>query len=56
MAKKGIVWERSCTDILCCVFFLAFVVVMILVSAVAFAQGDPLKIFTPYDSDGNQCG
>jgi hypothetical protein len=49
-------WERSCTDILCCLFFLSFVVVMGIISAIAFAQGDPLKIFTPYDSDGNQCG
>lgn len=33
---KGIKWERSCTDCLCCIFFSAFIVVMLVIAVVAF--------------------
>lgn len=49
-------WDRSCTDVICCLVFTAFIFGMIVVSAIAFSEGDPLKIFTPFDSDGNRCG
>jgi hypothetical protein len=32
---KGIKWERSCTDIICCIIFLAFIVVMVGLSGFA---------------------
>jgi len=53
---KGIKWERSCTDIICCIIFLAFIVVMVGLSGFALTKGDPRKILTPYDSVGNACG
>jgi len=53
---KGIVWERGCTDILCCFIFTGFLVVMIGLSGFAFSRGDPLNIITPFDSVGNRCG
>ena len=56
MQNSGMKWERSCTDILCCLIFLAFFVGMIGVSGYALSSGDPIKILTPFDSDGNQCG
>ena len=52
----GIRWERSCTDCLCCVAFLAFIVVMLGISGWALGEGDPTNIITPFDSVGNQCG
>ena len=45
-----------CTDIVFCLLFCIFVVGMIGVSGYALATGDPTKLLTPYDSDGNLCG
>ena len=50
------VYERSCTDMICCVVFLLFIACMGGVSVYAFQEGDPWKILTPFDSDGNRCG
>lgn len=47
---------RSCTDMLCCLIFTAFLVVMIGISGYALTTGDPVTLATPFDSDGNQCG
>lgn len=49
-------WERSCTDILCCLIFTAFLVVMVGLSGYALKNGDPKNILTPFDSVGNKCG
>jgi len=54
--KNGITMERSCTDVLCCLFFFVFIVAMIGVSAFGVKKGDVYRILTPYDSDGNECG
>lgn len=54
--EAGMVMDRSCTDILCCLVFTAFIVGMLGCSGMGYTQGDPMKIFTPFDSDGNQCG
>jgi hypothetical protein len=54
--EAGMVMDRSCTDILCCLIFTAFFVGMLACSGLGYATGDPMKIFTPFDSDGNQCG
>jgi len=53
---KGLVRDRGCTDCLCCAIFLAFIVATVGISAMGFKQGDPAKLLTPFDSDGNQCG
>ena len=50
---KGIKWERNCTDILCCLIFLAFLGSMVGITSIAIMQGDPIKIMTPFDSVGN---
>ena len=49
-------WDRSCTDIICCIVFLVFLVAMLGVSGFAIANGDPVNIISPYDSVGNKCG
>lgn len=54
--EGGIEWERSCTDILCCMVFIAFIVAMMGVSGYALSTGDPMNIITAFDSDGNKCG
>lgn len=55
-ADKGIKWERSCTDVICCIIFLVFIASMIGITGYAISEGDPYKIITPYDSVGNKCG
>lgn len=35
--EKGMNWERSCTDIFCCLVFIAFLVVMVGVSFIGFS-------------------
>ena len=54
--KKDMVMERSCTDFLCCILFGIFVAAMVFVTMFAVEKGDPNRILTPFDSDGNECG
>jgi len=51
--EAGMVMDRSCTDIICCLVFVLFIVGMGGISVVGYTTGDPMKIFTPFDSDGN---
>ena len=53
---NGPVADRSCTDILCCLIFVAFAVVLVGVSGYGFANGDPMLLLTTWDADGNGCG
>lgn len=48
--------NRQCTDVLCCVLFGVTLLAMIAVSVFAIMNGDPMKLATPFDSDGNLCG
>jgi len=55
--KDGINFNnRSCTDVLCCLIFVAFIGAMIAVAGYSLQRGNPLVLLTPYDSSGNQCG
>ena len=49
---NGPIEERGCTDILCCLLFIACLVGMVIVSVVAFKNGHPNQLVEPYDSDG----
>ena len=53
---KGIKWDRSCTDVICCLIFLVQLGSMIGITGYAISEGDPLKMLTPFDSVGNKCG
>lgn len=53
---KGPIADRSCTDIPCCILFLAYIVGMIIVGIIAFQEGDPDRLLLPTDSHGNTCG
>jgi hypothetical protein len=47
---------RSCNDILMLIIFFLTFGLMIAITAYSIKTGDPRKILTPFDSDGNQCG
>jgi choline transporter-like protein 2/4/5 len=47
---------RSCQDILCCLLFVAFVVGCVVITAIGFKEGDPMKLTFIYDDDGVPCG
>lgn len=52
----GPVKKRSCTDIICLVLFLTFILGYIAVGVLAWIHGDPKKVIYPTESDGNLCG
>lgn len=56
LKQKEMITQRSCTDALCCSIFFVFILAMVGVSVFAFKQGEPMRILTPFDSDGNECG
>lgn len=53
---NGPVENRKCTDVLCCLFFIAFIIAWLICGFYGFSNGDPMILTYPYDSDDNQCG
>nr|XP_055195184.1 choline transporter-like protein 5 isoform X4 [Nyctereutes procyonoides] len=53
---KGPVAKRSCTDVLCCIIFILFIIAYILLGLVAWIHGDPRRVAYPTDSKGHFCG
>ncbi|XP_047500842.1 choline transporter-like protein 2 isoform X2 [Penaeus chinensis] len=53
---KGPIKGRSCTDILCLLLFLAFLVGWGVVAGFAATSGDPSRLLYPTDSFGRVCG
>ncbi|XP_041605429.1 choline transporter-like protein 5 [Vulpes lagopus] len=47
---------RSCTDVLCCIIFILFIIAYILLGLVAWIHGDPRRVVYPTDSKGHFCG
>lgn len=54
--SNGPTEDRSCTDIICCLIFLAFLVGMVGVSGYGLTYGNPNLFLTMWDADGNCCG
>ena len=50
--QNGPVMNRSCTDCICCLIFIAFVTGMAATGAYGFARGNPKLLLTTYDADG----
>ena len=48
--------DRKCTDVLVCLIFSVFFCGMFATAAYGYAKGDPMKLITPFDTNGNQCG
>uniref|UniRef100_A0A8C5MY76 Choline transporter-like protein n=1 Tax=Leptobrachium leishanense TaxID=445787 RepID=A0A8C5MY76_9ANUR len=53
---KGPIKSRSCTDIICCVLFMAFILGYIVVGIMAWLYGDPRQVIYPRNSTGMYCG
>ncbi|XP_013851693.1 choline transporter-like protein 5 isoform X4 [Sus scrofa] len=53
---KGPVVNRNCTDVLCCMIFILFIIGYILLGLVAWVNGDPRRVAYPTDSQGHFCG
>lgn len=47
--------RRSCTDIICLLLFIVFIVVQVGVSILAYLSGDPRQLILPHDSNGAIC-
>ena len=52
----GPIDDRSCTDVICCVVFCAFMIGMLVVGAIGFHQGQPKRLLYPTNSKGQVCG
>ena len=48
--------ERRCTDMLCCTIFTLFLLGMAFLTGYGYVNGDPNKLISPIDGDGNICG
>ncbi|XP_061267544.1 choline transporter-like protein 5 isoform X1 [Bos javanicus] len=53
---RGPVVNRSCTDVLCCMIFILFIMAYILLGLAAWVNGDPRRVAYPTDSQGYFCG
>ncbi|XP_055094502.1 choline transporter-like protein 2 isoform X2 [Symphalangus syndactylus] len=53
---KGPIYNRGCTDVICCVFLLLAIVGYVVVGIIAWTHGDPRKVIYPTDSRGEFCG
>ena len=54
--KNGPIADRGCTDILCCLIFMAFIVVLAGIMVYGFSNGNPYNLITTFDYDGMKCG
>ncbi|XP_007949638.1 choline transporter-like protein 4 [Orycteropus afer afer] len=53
---RGPIKDRGCTDVICCVLFLVFILGYIVVGLVAWLYGDPRQVLYPRNSTGAYCG
>ncbi|OCT66191.1 hypothetical protein XELAEV_18042448mg [Xenopus laevis] len=53
---KGPIKKRSCTDIICCVLFMVFLLGYMVVGILAWLYGDPRQVIYPRNSTGMYCG
>ncbi|KAL3871869.1 hypothetical protein ACJMK2_039841 [Sinanodonta woodiana] len=53
---KGPIKNRSCTDVLCCLIFVIFVLGLAVVGYFGFTYGDPRLLLYPVNSEKELCG
>ena len=53
LLANGPVMKRSCTDVICCILFLAFFLGMIGAAIYGYMFGNPKQLLTSWDYDGN---
>ena len=51
---SGIIQKRGCTDCLFLILFLAFWAGMIIIAVMALKTGQPNRLASPFDTDGNE--
>jgi solute carrier family 44 (choline transporter-like protein), member 2/4/5 len=54
--QNGPLSSRSCTDLLCLLLFIAFLLTSTAIQLFAWSTGSPQKLLQPYDVDHNGCG
>lgn len=54
--KVGPSLKRGCTDVICAIIFIAYIVAMVIFAVIGFSKGNLTNIARPYDSAGNACG
>eukprot|EP00096_Caligus_rogercresseyi_P004667 TRINITY_DN1904_c0_g1_i1.p1 TRINITY_DN1904_c0_g1~~TRINITY_DN1904_c0_g1_i1.p1 ORF type:complete len:728 (-),score=193.72 TRINITY_DN1904_c0_g1_i1:194-2377(-) len=52
---KGPIKKRSCTDVICLLLFIVFILAWIGIGFLAFTTGNPIKLIYPSDSNGEIC-
>ncbi|KAM5238497.1 choline transporter-like protein 2 isoform 2-T2 [Ctenodactylus gundi] len=53
---KGPIYNRGCTDVVCCVLLFLAILGYVAVGVIAWTHGDPRKVIYPTDSRGEFCG
>ncbi|XP_062495527.1 choline transporter-like protein 2 isoform X2 [Pezoporus occidentalis] len=53
---KGPIYDRGCTDIICCILLVLAIAGYVVVGILAWSYGDPRKVIYPTDSRGQFCG
>ncbi|XP_052044885.1 choline transporter-like protein 2 isoform X2 [Apodemus sylvaticus] len=53
---KGPIYNRGCTDVICCVLLFLAIIGYVAVGIIAWTHGDPRKVIYPTDSQGEFCG
>ncbi|KYO40299.1 choline transporter-like protein 2 isoform X2 [Alligator mississippiensis] len=53
---KGPIYDRGCTDIICCILLFLAIIGYVIVGVVAWTHGDPRKVIYPTNSRGQFCG
>jgi len=48
--------SRKCRDIICCIFFIVFLVACVVVAILGFVKGHPSYLMYAYDEDAKACG
>ena len=48
--------KRSCTDVLCFMLLVIFILIWIVIAVYAFAHGNPFQLIYPSNSEGEICG
>lgn len=51
--ENGPIEQRTCQDLLFCLFFTAAVIAMFVIGIYGYSNGDPTRLAIPYDSSGN---
>lgn len=53
---NGPLRNRGCTDVICCILFIIFMLGMLAIGIFGYINGNPALLLYPADSQGNLCG